>query len=216
MARAPIPSTEEIVRLYEAGELAAELARYHEGPEEAEETFLERCIELHNDKKIDLVVVPCQPGFRNITGHDFFTAQHFYCKAIPKLDTDVTALMECCRALIEQAGADGAAGQPNEAFRLWCQNNPAEGELIISKARSGDDLAKRFVTFALQAAGNVEIAVDFVQSYDDERRLFGMAALGRMAIDDSSKAQEATRVLEPYLSTGDDDNLRAKCSLRGI
>ena len=209
MARVPIPSAEEIVRLYDAGELAAELARYHEGPEGAEETFLQRCIELHNDKKIDLVVVPCQPSFRNITGHDFFTAQHFYCEAIPKLDADVTTLMECCRALIEQAGADGAAGQPNDAFRLWCQNNPAEGALVIGKARSGDDLAKRFVTFALQAAGNVELAIDFVQSYDDERRLFGMAALGRMAIDDSSNAQAATQVLEPYLSRGDDDNLRA-------
>jgi hypothetical protein len=209
MAFAPTPSAEEIVRLYEAGELAAELARYHEGPDEAEDTFLERCIELHNGKKIDLVVVPCQPGFKNIPKHDFFTAQHLYCEAIPKLDTDVTALMECCRTLVEQAGADGAAGQPNDAFRLWCKNNPTEGALVISKAREGGDLAKQFVTFALQAAGNVEIAVDFVRSYDDERRLFGMAALGRMAIADSSKAQEVTRVLEPYLSAGDDDNLRA-------
>ena len=54
MARAPIPSAEEIIHLYETGELAAELARYHEGPAEAEETFLQRCIELHNNRKIDL------------------------------------------------------------------------------------------------------------------------------------------------------------------
>ena len=209
MAHAPVPSADELIRLYEAGELAAELARYHEGPEETEETFLQRCIELHNDKKIDLVIVPCEPSFKNIPAHDFFTAQQFYCEAIPKLDGDVTALMECCRALIEQAGADGAAGLPNDAFRLWCQNNPVEGAVVISKARSGDDLAKRFVTFALQAAGNVDLAVDFVQSYDDERRLFGMAALGRMTIDDPSKAQEAIRVLEPYLSARNDDNVRA-------
>ena len=116
--------------------------------------------------------------------------------------------MKCCRILVDQAGADGAAGQPNNAFRLWCQNNPAEGALVISEARSGDDLAKRFVTFALQAAGSVELAIDFVQAYDDERRLFGMAALGRIPIDDSSKAQEATLVLQPYLSA-EDDNLRA-------
>jgi hypothetical protein len=209
MALAPIPSAEEIVRLYEARELAAELARYHEGPEDAEETFLQLCVELHNDQKIDLVVVPSQPGFANIAGHDFFTAQHFYCEAIPKLHADVTALMECCRTLVEQAGADGAAGQPNDAFRHWCQNNPTERALVISKARLGEELAKRFVTFALQAAGDVATAIDFVQSYDDERRLFAMAALRRMPIDDASKAQEATRVLEPFLSVVDDDNLRA-------
>lgn len=213
MAYAPVPSAEEIVRLYEAGELAAELARYHEGSEDTEETFLQRCIELHNDKKINLVVVPCQPNFKNIPPNDFFTAQQFYCEVIPRLDADVTALMECCRALIEQAGADGAAALPNEAFRLWCQNNADQGALVISEARSEDDLAKQFVTFALQAAGNVELALDFVQSYDDERRLFGMTALGRMTIDDSSKAQAAAQVLEPYLSAGDDDNLRANALL---
>lgn len=209
MAFAPLPSAEEIVRLYGAGELATELVRYHEGAEEAEDTFIERCIELHNLKKIDLIAIPLQPSFKNIPPQDFFTAQHFYCEAIPKLDTDVTALMECCRTLVEQAGADGAAGQPNNAFQLWCKNHPDAGAQVISKVRSGDDLAKRFVTFALIAAASVEIAFDFVQSYNDDRRLFGIAALGRMTIDDSSKAQEVTRVLEPFLSAHEDDNLRA-------
>lgn len=209
MAFSPIPSAEEIVRLYVTGELGPELARHHE----AEETFLQRCIELHNEKAIDLVVVPCQPNFRSLTKHAFFTAQHFYCEAIPKLDVDVTTLMECCRTLVEQAGTDGAAGQPNDAFRLWCQNHPTECASIISKAQSGDDLAKRFATFALQAAGNVETAINFVESYEDERRLFGMAALGRMAIDDPAKAQGAIRALEPFLSTSNDDNLRANALL---
>ncbi|WP_441233861.1 hypothetical protein [Bradyrhizobium sp. 930_D9_N1_4] len=206
MAHATVPSAEQIIDLYGTGELAAELARYHE---DSEEPFVQRCIELHNEKKINLVEIPTQPGFKEITGHDFFTAQHFYCEAIPKLDADVAALMECCQALVEQAGMDGAAGQPNEAFRLWCQNNPAGGARVISKAREGDSLAKRFVTFALQASESMETAADFVQSYDDERRLFGMAALGRMPMADESKARQATQVLEPFLAAGDDDNVRA-------
>lgn len=210
MPHAPVPSADEIFHLYETGGLAAELARYHE---DSEEPFVQRCVELHNEKKIDLVGIPKQPGFKETTGHNFFTAQHFYCEVIPKLDADVTALMECCQALIEQAGADGAAGQPNEAFRLWCRNNPAQGALVISKAREGDDLAKRFVTFALQASENMETAADFVQSYDDERRLFGMTALGRMPMIDASKVQKATSVLQPFLVAGDDDNLRANALL---
>ena len=206
MPYSPVPSADEIVHIYGSGGLAAELARYHE---DSEQSFVQRCVELHNERKIDLVEIPKQPSFKKITGHDFFTAQHFYSEAIPKLDTEVTVLMECCQALVEQGGADGAAGQPNEAFRQWCQNNPAECELVISKAREGDDLAKRFVTFALQASANMETAADFVQSYNDERRLFGMAALGRMPMVDASKAQHAIQVLEPFLVTGDDDNLRA-------
>ena len=208
MARAPIPSAEEIIHLYETGELAAELARYHEGPAEAEETFLQRCIELHNNRKIDLIIVPSQPGFANVAGHEFFTAQHFYCEAIPKLNANVMALMECCRTLIERAGTDLAAGLPNDAFRQWCENNPAERAIVISEARSGEDLAKRFVTFALQAAGDVATAINFVKSYDDDRRLFGVAALGKMAIGDASKAEEATGVLEPFLSMVEEDNVR--------
>jgi hypothetical protein len=209
MALAPIPSAEKIVRLYAAGELAAELACYHEGPETAEEAFLQHCVELHNARKIDLVAVPSQPAFANVTGHDFFIAQHFYCEAIPKLRADVTALMECCRTLIERAGTDLAAGQPNDAFRLWCQNNPEQGASVIDSARTGDALANRFVTFALQARGDVTTAIDFIQSYDDERRLYGTAALGRMAIEDSSKAQEATAAFGPFLSVNNEDNLRA-------
>ena len=207
MPYAPVPSADEIVQLYGTGELAAELARYHE---DSEEPFVQRCVELHNEKKIDLIGIPKQSRFKEIAGHDFFTAQHFYCEAIPKLDASVTALMECCQVLIEQAGSDGAAGQPNEAFRLWCHNNPAEGAVVISKAREGDDLAKRFVTFALQASANMETAADFVQSYDDERRLFGMTALGRMPMIEAS---QALQVLEPFLMVGDDDNLRANALL---
>lgn len=110
--------------------------------------------------------------------------------------------------LIERAGTDLAAGLPNDAFRQWCENNPAERAIVISEARLGEDLAKRFVTFALQAAGDVATAINFVKSYDDDRRLFGVAALGKMAIGDASKAEEATGVLEPFLSMVEEDNVR--------
>lgn len=209
MPLAPIPSLEEIVRLYKAGELAAELAQFHDGPDGEDDPFVKRCVALHNDGQIDLISIPGQPTFANVPGHDFFTAQQFYCEAIPDLRTDVTALMECCRILIEQAGSDGAASQPNGAFRKWCQNNPADGAAVIREARSGNELARRFVTFALQAAENVRGAVDFVQSFDDDRRLSAMAALGGMTFNDPAKIREAIQVLEPFVSNVADDNVRA-------
>jgi hypothetical protein len=77
---APVPSPDEIVRLYKAGELSAELARYHEMEDgaEADDSFIQRCITLHNNGSIDLVSVPSQPAFAGIAGHAFFTAQHLY------------------------------------------------------------------------------------------------------------------------------------------
>jgi hypothetical protein len=209
VALAPIPSPEEIVRLYKAGELAAELARFHERPDGEDDPFLKRCVALHNDGHIDLVVIPGQSGFVSVTGHDFFTAQHFYCEAIPDLRANVTTLMECCHILIEKAGNDGAASQPNGAFRKWCQNNAADGAVVIREARSGDQLARKFVTFALQASENVQEAVDFVRSFDDDRRLSAMAALAGMTFTDPATAHKAIQALEPFVTCIEDDTVRA-------
>jgi hypothetical protein len=210
---APIPSPDEIVRLYTAGELPAELSRYHETANQKSDPFIEQCIALHNSGDIDLVSVPSQPAFAAITGHSFFVAQHFYCEAIPKLNTKVSALMECCRILIEQAGTDLAAGLPNRAFRIWCENNPSEGAAAIRDARAGDRLAKRFVTFALQAAGDAESACDFVQSYADERRISGMTALAGMTFVDATAARKASAVLEPFVASTYEDNVRSNALL---
>jgi len=210
---APVPSPDEIVRLYKAGELSAELARFHETGEENENPFIQRCIALHNSGNIDLVSVPSQLAFAEVTGHAFFTAQHLYCEAIPKLHTSATALMECCRILVEQAGADLAATQPNGAFRTWCRNNPKEGAVVIRGARAGDELAKRFVTFALEATKDIDLAIDFVQSYADDRRTSGMKALGGMAFVDAAMARKAIAVLEPFVADSSDDHVRANALL---
>jgi hypothetical protein len=204
----PVPSPDEIIRLYRAGELSVELARYHETVEGEEDPFIQRCIALHNSGSIDLVSVPSQSAFADIKGHAFFAAQHVYCEAIPKLHTNAKVLMECCRILIELAGDDLAATQPNAAFRAWCQNNPIEGAAVILQARAGDELAKRFVTFALQAANDIDGAIDFVESYADDRRLSGMTALAGMTFVDAAAAQRAIAALEPFVVDGGADHVR--------
>ena len=130
---APVPPSADIIRLYGSGELARELARYHKPPGDQEDPFVDACVALHNAGEMDLVAVPSQPTFAEIRGHAFFVAQQFYCDAVPQLSTGATALMDCCRKLIEQAGEDGAAGRPNEAFRLWCQNNPDKLPRLCAK-----------------------------------------------------------------------------------
>ncbi|HXO93814.1 MAG TPA: hypothetical protein VN825_06745, partial [Candidatus Acidoferrum sp.] len=81
--------------------------------------------------------------------------------------------MGCCRILVEKAGADGAANLPNGAFRTWCQKNPSKSASVIHGARADDALAKRFVTFALQAANDINGAIDFIKTYTDDRRVSG-------------------------------------------
>ena len=181
---------------------------FYETEEGDENVFLQQCIALHNSRSIDLVGLPRQAAFAELNGHAFFVAQHLYCDAIPKLESDVSALMECCRILIEKGGSDLAANQPNGAFRTWCKNNPSQAATIIRDAQAGDVLAKQFVTFALQAANDIDGAIDLIQSYADDRRLSGMAALAGMSFADSASAPRVVSVLEPYVADGSDDHSR--------
>lgn len=208
MAVSPIPSAERITHLCQAGDLSTELATYHAPAEDGTDTFLQRCVALHNNGDIDLVAIPSQPAFSKIGIHQFFTAQGFYCDAIPKLRTNAAALMECCRILIERAGDDGAAYMPNGAFRQWCKSNPDAAADIIRDARAGNELAKRFVTFALQGINDIETAIFFVRTYNDDRRLSGMAALSQMTYAEGGTARRAIAVIEPFLTGKNDDSVR--------
>lgn len=213
MTLAPVPSVDEIVRLYKSGELPAELARHHETEDGDEDLFLQRCIALHNSGDIDLVSLPSQAAFAELSGHAFFAAQHLYCEAIPKLDSDASAVMECCKSLVDKAGSDLAAGQPNGAFRMWCEHNPSKGASVIQEARADDALAKRFVTFALQAANDIDGAINFVETYADDRRLSGMTAMAGMSYAGPGSAQRAVAVLEPFVAESSDDHVRINALL---
>ncbi len=213
MTFAPVPSSDEIVRLYKAGELSKEIARDHEMAEAENDLFIQRCIALHNSGNIDLLSVPNQSAFASVTGHAFFNVQLFYCEAIPKLDADVESLMRCCRILIERAGADLAANQPNGAFRAWCEKNPNKRAHVICQARAGDELAKQFVTFALQAANDFDLAIDFVHSYADERRMSGVMALATMTFGSAAAAEKAIFVLESFIAESCEDHVRANALL---
>ena len=181
--------------------------------DEEHDSFIQRCIALHNSGHIDLISLPHHLPFARVEEQAFFTAQRLYCEAIPKLDTNVTALMECCRILVERGGTALAAVQPNAAFRSWCQNHPDEGALVIGNAWAGDGLAKQFVTFALQATNDANSAIDFVQSFSDDRRLSGMSALAGMIFADVALAQRAIAALEPFVATRDDDSVRSNALL---
>lgn len=208
MAVLPVPSAEQIIQLSDAGNLAAELAEYHLPAEDGSDTFLQRCVALHNNGDIDLVAIPGQQAFDAVDTHSFFTAQQFYCDAIPQLRTNAAALMACCRILIERAGNDGVAHMPNGAFRQWCKGNPEDAAGVIREAKAGNDLAMRFVTFALQGANDIETATEFVREYDDNRRLYGLSALGQMTFGDSDSARNAIAVAEPFIVSNNDDAVR--------
>jgi hypothetical protein len=211
MAFAPAPTPEDTVRLFQAGELGPELARFHQGDDE--NLFIAQCVALHNNGEIDLLSVAETPAFAAVGGHSFFTAQHLYCEAIPKLRADATALVACCSALIKQAGKDGAASQPNGAFQQWCVSNPEQAQSVVARAKAGDELARQFVVFALRAANGIETAAAFVQTFDDDRRISGMMALAHMKYADATVAHGAISVMLPFVGNSAEDGVRLNALL---
>jgi hypothetical protein len=209
VAIAPVPSRDEIIRQYACGELGLEIARLHKRHGDQEDPFLTLCVDLHNAGEIDLVKLPSEPAFAELSGHRFFVTQRFYSDAIPLLHASAKALMECCGILIDQAGADGAANRPIVAFAVWCENNREKAAEVILGAREGDELARRFAGAALQGLGNADQAISFIQSFADDRRRSGIRALGRIAFADAAGSRKAIAVLQPLIADGPDDSLRA-------
>jgi hypothetical protein len=74
-------------------------------------------------------------------------------------------------------------------------------------------LPKQFVTFALQAANDIDGAIDLIQTHADDRRLSGMAALAGMSFADSASAERVVAVLEPYVAESGDDHSRINALL---
>lgn len=208
VAIAPIPSRDEIFRLYGAGELAHELARRHANHGDEDDPFVEECVALHNDGDIDLLRVANEAAFAVPGTHDFFTSLRFFNRAIPKLRTTAQPLMECCRTLIEKAGRDGAANQLKAAFRVWCESNRTEADKVIALGRAGDELARRFLASALQAVGSADLAIEVIRAYDDDRRESGLTALGAISFADGIPAHDAIRVLLPFVSDLGNDRVR--------
>ncbi|MFN4281592.1 MAG: hypothetical protein ACK4NA_03015 [Alphaproteobacteria bacterium] len=199
------PSEDEIIRLFETGQLWQEITRHHAEDDESEDSFVRRCIRLHNKSRIDLLGLASEERLLQTPTHQFFTAQHFYCNAIPELHATVGAVMQCCLDLVTKAGNDLASNLPNAAFRQWCLNNSDGTNAVIAAARTGDDLAKKFVTFALEALGDTAVALSFVSDFFDDRRLSGMTALGRMKFADHAAAQIALTALAPHVGQGDEN-----------
>jgi hypothetical protein len=212
----PVPTSEDILDLYDRGALTAQLACHYEEENGEPNLFVQRCIALHNDGKIDFLKVVREPAFSNLTRHLFFTAQQYYCMAIPLLKCNCVDLMECCRILIKTAGPDLAATQPNAAFLKWCQNNPSDCMSIIGMARKGERLGIDFLTFALQATCDMELSIAFLEKYDDERRLSAITALSRIPISSVKNAHRCAEIIVPLVAHDHDAALRSNALVAAL
>ncbi len=140
---------------------------------------------------------------------DFFRASHFFCRLLPELDATPERMMRCIDRLVTRGGQDGAANEPNAAFREWCARVPERADEVIAAAHKGHELACHHLVFALEASSNVIEARRIATEYEDNRRQAAIAALGRIEHPDADSRNETFAIFNTLLDCGIDDSVKA-------
>lgn len=204
------PTSTELVKLFECGELANKMAqRFGMGASEEIRWIEECCITLHNSGAIDLLVLVEEGALLELPGTDFFMASHFFCRLLPELDASPDRMMRCVDGLVTRGGQDGAAHEPNSAFRKWCANVPMRAHEIITAAHGGNELASQHLVFALEAIKNLSEARLMAIEYEGVRRQAAIAALGRIEHPNSEGCAETFTLFHRLLDSNTEDALSA-------
>jgi hypothetical protein len=117
--------------------------------------------------------------------------------------------MAVVESLVNRGGADLSANHPNAAFREWCCKDASRSREVIAASDAGDPLSMRHLTFALEAAGDVMEARRIAQTFEGERALSAVTALGRIADSDRASLAETIETLAKVLDRDDTDLVRS-------
>jgi hypothetical protein len=208
---------ELLVRANTGGRLARFIFKEWRGFENSD-PVVAAAIELHNIGAIDFLDITLLEDSEFLKGSTFFTGQYFYCAAIPQLKADITTFMMFVEKLVALGGQDMASNQPNGAFLEWCKQDNKRAEEVIARAKAGDNLAVRFLTFALTAANSRQAALEMIASESQEIRLSAITALGRIRHENVDDAVQAIQALKTVVTTHSDDAHRqnAVASVSGV
>ncbi|WP_434605635.1 hypothetical protein [Pseudomonas sp. R1-7] len=203
------PTTAELVNLFNGGRLANQMACGFGMSGRVNTHELEKlCITLHNAGTIDLLALVENGAIQELQGTDFFSASCFLCRLLPELDTSPERMMRCVNELVVHGGTDGAANEPNAAFREWCEHVPQRAKEVIAAALKGDELACHHLAFALEATNDLIEARRITLGYETCRQA-AIAALGRIQHPNSASCAETFTVFNALLDGNIDDFVRA-------
>lgn len=204
------PTSAALVNFFERGEFANQMAHRFgiEGRTDTREVE-ERCIALHNAGTIDLLTLVECNALQELPGTHFFMASYFFCRLLPELNSTPDRMMCCVDALVTRGGQDGAANEPNAAFRKWCERVPQRAHEIIAAAHEGNKLACHHLSFALEAISDLTGARRSALEYEDDRRQAAIAALGRIEHSNSESCAETFTIFNALLDKGINDAIRA-------
>ena len=177
-----------------------------------DDIFKEKLIQLHNNKQIDIVNLFLKLKQKPSGGTNFFQKRRVFENILPKLDTEISQVMDCILYLVKEAGQDMAAGAIMKPFIDYCsadQSRPLTGLKVI------EDSPEAYAGLLMQVlmAGS---QVDFDYYFSAALRLINsdtpavsrnaMLALGRIDYpDNASLTTQAFVALETRCNEETDD-----------
>ncbi len=153
-------------------------------------------IELHNERRIDLILSLDKISNFPTVGQNFWQIQTLYSEIIPELETQPDALMEGVFDLVAKGGQDLAANQPNAAFRKWLKRRPEDTRRLLERAHNVNEPPLKLLTFVLEAGFTQDFstyfdaAIGFLSNEHIENRLAAVAALGRVDLKENLPSQQ--------------------------
>lgn len=208
-------STSDIEKQFRDGSLVATLSEGRWVTEDA--ASIDQFVGLHNAGTIDLATAVKSDAFERLGGHSFFVVQHFFNKAIPRIETiSVEQMMELVATLVQKGGTDLAANEPNRAFLEWCERDLDRADAVIEAACKGNELAQSHLTFALQA--KMDLARTQILTGDPVARirLSALTALSRMSHKTDEERAATVAALRPLFVAEADDALRAHVLMAAV
>lgn len=193
----PVPSNAELIEWVSDGSLAVRLGeRLGLQSDEDRAAVRDRLVGLHNSGDIDLLQLVEDDHFARIPVSGFFTASYEINRVIPRLMVaDAKRLIAVIERLVALGKGDGMANQPNAAFRNWCAADNRRSEAVISAAVGGDEASQRYLSFALEALGDVPRARGLLTDPSPAVRAGALLALERLQDDDVESSRDTLRAL---------------------
>jgi len=91
-------------------------------------------VSIHNAGLCNVIEAYTELKNNKESGVDFFLTRYVFEQSLPEMESEILPVMECVLNLVEEAGADLAAGYPLSSFARYCEQDerrPKEAVQII-------------------------------------------------------------------------------------
>lgn len=211
-----VPTLQDLAAYADDRTLAQRMARRFNLAAPADvELVVARCAALHEEGRIDVLGLVDDGDIPGLQGSDFFLATHFVCAVLLQIEAPVERMQRVIDALVTRGAGDMMANEPNGTFRTWCERVPARAKAVLQASAAGDVLARRFLTFALEALNAVKDARDLAMNGAPEERMSAVTALSRMVHPDPAELRETLLTFRKAADAETADTARANL-LHGV